>query len=163
MFLPFTGIVPVIQPGGKEKGPILKDHRMVYDGSDPPGTESKFWTRGGYLDRIAGTHRKRGAPRPIEERGASQESAHRVTFCRLGVSGCLHSVSLSGGAKLTAQTLRISRFCSQVRVAKVFEETNLCAASKRGWTPSELDMLVGYQPHPVAPMCIDRTELFSSG
>ena len=52
MFLPFTGIVPVYQLVEEGKPPILKDHRMVYTGSDPPGTESKLWTRGGYVDRM---------------------------------------------------------------------------------------------------------------
>ena len=52
MFLPFTGIVPVYQLVEEGKPPILKDHRMVYAGSDPPGTESKLWTRGGYVDRM---------------------------------------------------------------------------------------------------------------
>ena len=52
MFLPFTGIVPVYQQVEEGKPPILKDYRMVYAGSDPPGTESKLWTRGGYVDRM---------------------------------------------------------------------------------------------------------------
>jgi len=52
MFLPFTGIVPVYQQAEEGKPPILKDHRMVYTGYDPPGTESKLWTRGGYVDRM---------------------------------------------------------------------------------------------------------------
>ena len=42
MFLPFTGIVPVYQLVEEGKPPILKDHRMVYAGSDPPGTEGKL-------------------------------------------------------------------------------------------------------------------------
>ena len=52
MFLPFTGVVPVYQLVEEGKPPILKDHRMVYTGHDPPGTESKLWTRGGYVDRM---------------------------------------------------------------------------------------------------------------
>lgn len=50
--LPFTGIIPVYQRVGKGKPRILRGHRMVYDGSEPPGTEGRFWTRGGYLDRM---------------------------------------------------------------------------------------------------------------
>ena len=52
MLLPFTGIVPVYQMIGEGRDPILKDLRMVYVGHDPPGTESKLWTRGGYVDRM---------------------------------------------------------------------------------------------------------------
>ena len=52
LFLPFTGIVPVYQEIGGGRPPILKDRRMVYLGSDPPGTESRLWTRGGYFDRM---------------------------------------------------------------------------------------------------------------
>lgn len=51
-FLPYTGIVPVYQLIGEGRGPTLKDLRMVYVGHDPPGTESKLWTRGGYVDRM---------------------------------------------------------------------------------------------------------------
>ena len=52
VFVPFTGIVPVYQWAGERKPPILKDRRMVYLGSDPPGAESRLWTRGGYFDRM---------------------------------------------------------------------------------------------------------------
>ena len=52
MMLPFTGIEPVYQLAGHGKPPILKDRRMIYRGSSPPGTESRMWTRGGYLDRV---------------------------------------------------------------------------------------------------------------
>ena len=48
MFLPFTRIIPVYAG----IPPILKDRRMVYVGQDPPGTESKLWTRDGYVDRM---------------------------------------------------------------------------------------------------------------
>ena len=51
-FLPFTGIVPVYQRIEEGKPPILRDRRMVYVGHDPPGTESKLWTRGGFIDRM---------------------------------------------------------------------------------------------------------------
>ncbi len=52
VFLPFTGIVPVYQLSGGRKPPVLKDRRMVYTGSDPPGARSRLWTRGGYFDRM---------------------------------------------------------------------------------------------------------------
>ena len=52
MLLPFTGIVPVYEHIAEGKPPILKDRRMIYTGHEPPGSESKLWTRGGYLDRM---------------------------------------------------------------------------------------------------------------
>lgn len=52
MILPFTGITPVNQMVEWGRPPVLKDRRMVFGGPDPPGTESKFWTRGGRADRV---------------------------------------------------------------------------------------------------------------
>ena len=51
-FLLFTGIVPVYRQTEERKNPVLKDLRMVYVGQDPPGTKSRLWTRGGYVDRM---------------------------------------------------------------------------------------------------------------
>ena len=52
MLLPFTGIVPVYDEVEEGQPQILKDRRMIYTGHEPPGSESKLWTRGGYLDRM---------------------------------------------------------------------------------------------------------------
>ena len=52
MLLPFTGITFVYQMVEWGSPPVLKDRRMVFGGPDPPGTESKYWTRGGRADRV---------------------------------------------------------------------------------------------------------------
>ena len=74
MFLPFTGIVPVYEG----IPPILKDHRMIYVGHDPPGTESKLWTRGGYLDRML--ERASRGEHPAQLRREAHRKRVRSTF-----------------------------------------------------------------------------------
>lgn len=74
MFLPFTGITPVYEgiPG------ILKDYRMIYVGQDPPGTESKFWARGGYLDRML--ERAAVGEHPVQLRKEAARKRVRLAF-----------------------------------------------------------------------------------
>ena len=52
MVLPYTGIVPIYRFEEEGKPPVLRDRRMVFDGQEPPGTEGRLWTRGGYGDRV---------------------------------------------------------------------------------------------------------------
>ena len=52
MLLPFTGLGGVYHMVEEGKPLVLHDRMMVYTGYDPPGTESRMWTRGGYVDRM---------------------------------------------------------------------------------------------------------------
>ena len=49
---PFRGIISIYKHVANGRPPIIKDRRMVVDSPEPPGTESRFWTSGGYADRV---------------------------------------------------------------------------------------------------------------
>ena len=52
MATPFTGLIPWYEHREAGRPPIIVDRRMVVAGPQPPGTDSRFWTQGGYTDKI---------------------------------------------------------------------------------------------------------------
>ena len=90
MFLPFTSIDPVYQTIEEGKPLVLKDRRMVYAGSYPPGAESRYWTRGGYVDRML--ERVASGEHPAQLRREARRKRVRLTVQFGGLTFLVASV-----------------------------------------------------------------------